>query len=305
MVDFIIFVHIMRFFLKIFALTLTLMLHLEAYCQIPTSLEQFLPLSRVKNGDLIFQKSAFNPAIHDESNDLCIQLRFQEEWLGLSNPPSEQNLSFHWNLPGSGHRLGMEAERWGNPQIRNQYIRLNYSYLFQIDEESSLSAGIHIDLASLKIDDKLLTNLNDPQDSYFLPDLQLGAAYNYRSLKFGISYGGLFNRNLEGRREDFLVKQQSLIASYSSKTRLGEVLALNSDILLMTDFSSIDYYLSTRFLYNELFSAGAFYNSIQTSKGLFLSVVLFEKLELGYQFYFNVINERLLGGHSLMLGMNL
>ncbi|MBN1952605.1 MAG: type IX secretion system membrane protein PorP/SprF [Bacteroidales bacterium] len=261
----------------------------------------YLPLARQNNGDLLFNKTAVNPSFSDPSVRWSGQVQFQEQWLGFSGSPTEQNAFFQWNIPETGHTAGIELERWGNADLRNRMVRFSYSYRHTLTEQSGLAAGLSLDLTSLKPDSLLTTFLRDPRNSYFIPNLHAGVSYRLRSMQFGISYGGIRSYSLEGIRQEYPVNLHELILSYTSLTTLGAVLSLNSDVVIMTDLGQLDYYLATRFIFKEKFSGGVYFNSVHNSKGLVLSFQGFKKLEIAYQFYFNVIGEQILGGHSFLI----
>lgn len=287
-------------------LTITfLILSITGYTQQQTGLDDYLPLLHHNNGDMIFNPTAVNPAMSNDSIAFLGRALLQEEWMGFSDSPTERNLTLIGQIPNTMHTVGLELEWWGNSSIRDRMIRLNYSYRYIINDEQSVKAGANIDFASLKLNETHEQVLEEPSNSYFHPNLHLGVCYTIKRFRFGLSYGGIVRNKLEGRREDYLITESSLLVNYTSWKKLGSSLKFRSDIILGSNFEKINYSFMTRFTFKEMITGGVFYNSINKSKGIIFSGLFFERFEIGYEFYFDVIEDKLLGGHALVLGYRL
>ena len=278
---------------------------LFTYGQQSATISDYLPIDRYNNGDLLFNQLAVNPAWGSDSILIQGRAQLQEQWIGFSESPVEQNFTISGHIPGTMHRAGIEVEWWGNRSIRNRLVRFNYRYLYVIDSRQSIIGGVNLDLASLKMDEIHGLVLADSSQSFFTPNLHLGVQYRYNRWTLGAAYGGLFKNELEGERYNYLVSERSLLLNYSSWTRIGAIFRFSSDVVLATNFEKLSYFIATRFTWKDMITGGVFYNSYNKSKGLLFSGLFFDHFEIGYQFYFNAIEDQLLGGHSVFLGYRL
>jgi len=281
------------------------LLSLTGNAQQGTTIDDYLPMNHHNNGDLLFNSTSVNPALSIDSLRFRCKTLIQEQWMGFGDSPAEINLSAQAGIPGTMHTAGIEYEWWGNNSVRNQLIRLNYSYKHVINPISFITGGINFDFSSLRLDEAFNAALEEPAESYFFPDIDLGICYTRKRQTIGLAYNGIINNSLDGTRKDYELAESGLLLNYSSWTRVGSLLKFHSGTVLETDFTRINYYLMTSFTVKDMITGGIFYNSIHTAKGFFVHAIFIKVIEIGYQFHFDIKDDLLLGGHTFYLGYRL
>ncbi len=162
---------------------------------------------------------AINPAATGVTEDIPIAFSFRKLWAGVPGSPSVQYLSGDMKLADAmGGGAKVFAYQAGH--IHKTGLELTYSYHFNINKSSRIALGLsglfyqyNLDKSNFKLeedDDKILYI----DGKKIVQDASFGAYYYAEKFYVGAAIPQLFNKNINFKKDDDVILQESQVRHY-------------------------------------------------------------------------------------------
>ncbi len=221
----------------------------------------------------------YNPAFAGSQEAICANVYGRQQWMGLAdvngNKVSPISGVFNIHAPiyaiSSGLGLNVVYDKTGFEQTLG--VKLNYAYRFVFkDESKSLGIGIGVSLTNKSIEfNKLiieqpadpLLKINQKESGIIIPDFDFGILYQQiNKIYAGISSTNLLEATTDignvsyGQQRNFY-----LTAGYYIKLtgKQKKALYIIPSLLVKSNLVNVQFDLTARMEYNNLFWAGASY----------------------------------------------
>jgi type IX secretion system PorP/SprF family membrane protein len=221
----------------------------------------------------------YNPAFAGSQEAICANVYGRQQWMGLAdvngNKVSPISGVFNIHAPiyaiSSGLGLNVVYDKTGFEQTLG--VKLNYAYRFVFkDESKSLGIGIGVSLTNKSIEfNKLiieqpadpLLKINQKESGIIIPDFDFGILYQQiNKIYAGISSTNLLEASTDvgnvsyGQQRNFY-----LTAGYYIKLtgKQKKALYIIPSLLVKSNLVNVQFDLTARMEYNNLFWAGASY----------------------------------------------
>ncbi|MFZ4436297.1 MAG: type IX secretion system membrane protein PorP/SprF [Flavobacterium psychrophilum] len=239
----------------------------------------------------MYNMSAINPAYAGSKENMTGGLLYRKQWVGLDGAPSTG--TFFLNTPvgkNVGVGLSLVSDKIGPVEENN--ISGDFSYTLNLGGERRLALGLKAGLALHKADFSLvIPTLPDPNDEAWLANpstkFNVGTGLFYYTNKYYVAFS--LPSMLKTTYLDYNgTKYGSEISHYFLTG--GYVFDINPT-LKFKPFTMIktaagaptSFDLSTNFLFNDKFEAGATYR-FQDSFGFMVNYLITPNLRLGYAY---------------------
>lgn len=234
----------------------------------------FSAFNQVQLTQYFLDGTLYNPAFAGSQVGICASMYGRQQWLGLTdvngNKVSPLSGVFNINAPiraiSSGVGLNVVYDKTGFEQTIG--VKLNYAYRIPFkDEEKSLGIGLALSLSRKSIDfgQLILQQPGDPllqtqqKESTIIPDIDFGIQY----LQLNKIYVGISGTNLLQYSADIGTvhygqnRNVYLTAGYYIKLmKTQNEIYLVPTMLVKSNFNNIQFDISARVEYNNLFWAG-------------------------------------------------
>jgi len=239
----------------------------------------FPVFSQVQLTQYFLDGTLYNPAFAGSQEAICANVYGRQQWMGLAdvngNKVSPISGVFNIHAPiyaiSSGLGLNVVYDKTGFEQTLG--VKLNYAYRFVFkDESKSLGIGIGVSLTNKSIEfnkmiieqpaDPLL-KINQKESGIIIPDFDFGILYQQiNKIYAGISSTNLLEASTDvgnvsyGQQRNFY-----LTAGYYIKLtgKQKKALYIIPSLLVKSNLVNVQFDLTARMEYNNLFWAGASY----------------------------------------------
>ncbi|MEN9322742.1 MAG: hypothetical protein RIT03_1843 [Bacteroidota bacterium] len=239
----------------------------------------------------MYNMSAINPAYAGSKENMTGGLLYRKQWVGLDGAPSTG--TFFLNTPvgkNVGVGLSFVSDKIGPVEENN--ISGDFSYTLNLGGERRLALGLKAGLALHKADFGLvIPTLPDPNDEAWLANpttkFNVGTGLFYYTNKYYVAFS--MPSMLKTTYLDYNgTKYGSEISHYFLTG--GYVFDINPTLkfkpfsmIKMAPGAPTSFDLSTNFLFNDKFEAGATYR-LQDSFGFMVNYLITPNLRLGYAY---------------------
>jgi type IX secretion system PorP/SprF family membrane protein len=239
----------------------------------------------------MYNMSAINPAYAGSKENMTGGLLYRKQWVGLDGAPSTG--TFFLNTPvgkNVGVGLSFVSDKIGPVEENN--ISGDFSYTLNLGGERRLALGLKAGLALHKADFGLvIPTLPDPNDEAWLANpttkFNVGTGLFYYTNKYYVAFS--MPSMLKTTYLDYNgTKYGSEISHYFLTG--GYVFDINPTLkfkpfsmIKMAPGAPTSFDLSTNFLFNDKFEAGATYR-FQDSFGFMVNYLITPNLRLGYAY---------------------
>ncbi len=275
----------------------------------------------------MFNEAGINPAYAGLDNSLVLTGIYRNQWQGLNESPSQQNINIHmpvYRLSG-GIGINVDNDRLGLE--RNLLATLAYNFHLPLNHSRKVSFGIgagffqkSLDGAAIRTPEGIYStgtiNHNDnlplPESdiSSTTPTFNAGIYYKSEALEIGLSSINIQEPSLVGDNfSTTLSRTYFLTATYNLD--LSGNISLHPSLLVKTDQTESQAEISLLVKYDDnIFLGGSFrgYNSntidaIAIIAGLDIS----ERIKIAYAYDLTLSNLNLVssGGHEILIQYNL
>lgn len=246
----------------------------------------------------MFNEFSFNPAVAGTKNFAPLTFSFRRQWMGMSEAPVTQNLSFH-SFIGKNTGAGIQFYNDVAGPTRRSGFSGTFSYAIQTSDNSRLSFGLSASLTQFMMDrERMNTEIPDDiavQNNTFnqlIPDFNFGAYW----------YGDRFFLGAAGynllQSEDDLFDLTTTVTSTLDRTlfvhggymfSVGETFGIEPSAMMRYMFNApMSFDGNLRFVYKDAYWLGASYryqDAISIILGADLGV-----MELGYSYDLGMSN---------------
>jgi len=239
----------------------------------------FPAFTQVQLTQYFLDGTLYNPAFAGSQEAICANVYGRQQWLGLAdvngNKVSPISGVFNINAPiyaiSSGLGLNVVYDKAGFEQTLG--VKINYAYRFVFkDESKSLGIGIGVSLTNKSIEfNKLiveqpadpLLKINQKESGIIIPDFDFGILYQQiNKIYAGISSTNLLEASTDignvsyGQKRNFY-----LTAGYYIKLtgKQKKALYIIPSLLVKSNLVNVQFDLTARMEYNNLFWAGVSY----------------------------------------------
>ncbi len=275
----------------------------------------------------MFNEASINPAYAGLDNSLVLTAIYRNQWQGLDQSPSQQNINIHmpvYRLSG-GIGINVDNDRLGLE--RNLLATLSYNFHLPLNRSSKISFGIgagffqkSLDGLGIRTPEGIYAageiNHNDnlplPERNVNVtsPTFDAGVYYKSDVLEIGLSSRNIQEPTLSGDNfSTILSRNYFFTASYNLD--LSGNISLHPSLLVKTDQTEWQSEISLLVKYDDnIFLGGSFrgYNSntidaVAIIAGLDIS----EKIKVAYAYDLTLSELNMVsnGGHEILLQYNL
>jgi type IX secretion system PorP/SprF family membrane protein len=239
----------------------------------------------------MYNMSAINPAYAGSKENMTGGLLFRRQWVGLDGAPSTG--TFFLNTPvgkNVGVGISLVSDKIGPVEENN--ITGDFSYTLNLGGERRLALGLKAGIATHKADFGLvIPTLPDPNDEAWLATpstkFNVGTGLFYYTNKYYVAFSlpsmlKTTYLDYNGTKYGSEISHYFLTGGYVFD--INPTLKFKPFTMIKTAAgapTSID--LSTNFLFNEKFEAGATYR-LQDSFGFMVNYMITPNLRLGYAY---------------------
>ena len=239
----------------------------------------------------MYNMSAINPAYAGSKENMTGGLLFRRQWVGLDGAPSTG--TFFLNTPvgkNVGVGVSLVSDKIGPVEENN--ITGDFSYTLNLGGEHRLALGLMAGIATHKADFGLvIPTLPDPNDEAWLATpstkFNVGTGLFYYTNKYYVAFSlpsmlKTTYLDYNGTKYGSEISHYFLTGGYVFD--INPTLKFKPFTMIKTAAgapTSID--LSTNFLFNDKFEAGATYR-LQDSFGFMVNYMITPNLRLGYAY---------------------
>jgi type IX secretion system PorP/SprF family membrane protein len=239
----------------------------------------------------MYNMSAINPAYAGSKENMTGGLLFRRQWVGLDGAPSTG--TFFLNTPvgkNVGVGISLVSDKIGPVEENN--ITGDFSYTLNLGGERRLALGLKAGIATHKADFGLvIPTLPDPNDEAWLATpstkFNVGTGLFYYTNKYYVAFSlpsmlKTTYLDYNGTKYGSEISHYFLTGGYVFD--INPTLKFKPFTMIKTAAgapTSVD--LSTNFLFNEKFEAGATYR-LQDSFGFMVNYMITPNLRLGYAY---------------------
>ena len=257
-----------------------------------------------------------NPASISSYNDISAALLYKKQWMGFDGAPTFQGLDFNMPIGETKSSIGLTAF---NDQIginRFTDIGINYSYQFQVGDESFLSFGLTGNLVmmqsnytELKVQDKQDPRFQEDTRNLLSPDFRFGAYYYQDDFYLGFSTPTMLKNRITGEQGNYNSTTEfdpSTIHYFlhsGYEFELSEKWKLQpSTMLKFVKGAPLQADLNAQVLYDDRYGLGIGYRSSEIMNAFF-NIRFARSFRVGYAYDFNLAEIRTSssGSHEIML----
>ncbi len=276
---------------------------------------------------LMFNEASINPAYAGLDNSLVLTGIYRNQWQGLDQSPSQQNINIHmpvYRLSG-GIGINVDNDRLGLE--RNLLATLAYNFHLPLNRSSKISFGIgagffqkSIDGLGIRTPEGIYAagtiNHNDnlplPERNVNVttPTFNAGIYYKSDALEMGLSSRNIQEPQLVG--DNFSTKlSRNYFFTASYNLDLSGNISLHPSLLIKTDQIEWQSEISTLVKYDDnIFLGGSFrgYNSNTIDAvALIAGLNISEKIKVAYAYDLTLSELNLVssGGHEILIQYNL
>lgn len=238
-----------------------------------------------------------NPGSVGQSDKICANAAFRNQWTGIPSAPVVTTFSAHapFNLFNRSHGVGINLMNDNIALNNDLFLSLAYSYKIDIGT-GVLGAGLNLGMANHSFDPSGLNGadvidiIGDdaiPQNaaSLFGFDMGLGAYYSTDNLYFGLSVTHLNQTSFdfpEELAETRLVRHYYATGGYNIQLP-NPIFELLPSFMIQTDGKNNHIYLNTNIRYNKRFWGGVSY-SVGGAGSVLAGIELMNGIRLGYSY---------------------
>ncbi|MCK9204537.1 MAG: type IX secretion system membrane protein PorP/SprF [Bacteroidales bacterium] len=238
----------------------------------------FSAFTQVQLTQYFLDGTLYNPAFAGSQGAFCANIYGRQQWISLKdengNKISPLSVVFNLNAPITTIHSGIGVNVVYNKAGFEQTIGLKVNYAYRIplkNVKNSLGIGLAISLSSKSIDFSQLTleQPNDPllkikqKESGFIPDFDFGIQYQQlKKIYMGLSgtnllesYTDIGNVNYGQKRNFYLTGGYYIKLMEKQK----KALYLIPSALVKSNLINVQFDISARVEYNDLFWAGVSY----------------------------------------------
>ena len=259
----------------------------------------------------MFNDFFINPAVAGTKSYQPIMVTARNQWVGLSDAPTTQTMSFHGSwINNMG--LGLIIANDVTGPARQAGLQLAYSYHILLKDEIYLSLGLSGSVTQ-HILNKSTIDLDDPNDNALLtgnnetivPDASFGVYCYGKQFYFGIAAPQLFESKVDFNTSDqletnSLTRHYYMHAGYKFKT--GDDIEIEPSLLIKgIKNAPFQFDINTKVIVKEFAWLGCSYRSMESIVALL--GLEYKDIALGYSYDFTLtsIKKYSTGSHELFL----
>jgi type IX secretion system PorP/SprF family membrane protein len=292
---------------KIGLFLVTGLIMINIYSQQAESISVYLPIDIVNSKDAFWNRKVINPSLSNDTIAIEACLISNQQWLGLKDAPTEDNITLTGRIPKTNSIIGMDlGYRWSY-KFKNQILRFNYSYKIDLNDKSDIKTGVNLGFSRYRFDPNQIyipgIGVSVSNWSYY-PNLDLGLTYRRLNQNIGISYLDMYKSSLKSDFSTYDITKRILVINYFSSYTITSSMKVIPELIVYSASHKTNLMLKGNIsLHDKLFAGLVFDNSISTF-GILISGVVFKYFEIGYIFEnVNSANIYSYGSHNLKLGI--
>lgn len=306
--------------MKIYFIIIVLLISLGAKAQQDPLISQYM-----------FNKMLVNPAGAGSDGPFNAMAIYRQQWVNMPGAPVTMGLLADGQIKNMPLGVGLAAFRTKLGPLSFTRLNSNFSYIFNVTNESTLSLGIQAGIIQYDVDPNGL-NLHDPihEDQTFssqilkrtIPDFGFGTLYQMENFFVGISIPHILqtkikflNREFENGQADKEIfakvfRHYYLVSGYTLPLE-GDLTLQGTTMFKYVQDAPLTADINLISTYKELFWAGVGYRTSFSKTLIFLAGVnvgkgIDQNIRIGYSFDLNLSKTVAYGGatHEIMLSYN-
>jgi hypothetical protein len=270
-----------------------------------------LNINNIGENIVFFDRQTLNPSFVNDTSRFYAGFVFHEQWVGMSNSPSDKTFSMNGRTPVLNSTIGFNSRFFSFSTFNYETYSLNFRNSFLVNNRSGISLGINVKYSRLKFSANIPGIVEYPVIAYNSDwthtfDIDFGLTFSYLNHNIGLSIQN-FLASKPGTNHTFqdLLNQESYILNYFPVFRISKSVNLLPEVIFIRMYNSNSYIINAKVNLWNWFNAGLIYDDrYDKSYGLMLSVFIFRYFEMGYASVLSSSSRTSTTGfHSFKLGV--
>ncbi len=261
------------------------------YSQTTTQYNNIETNERLRNYEVYLSRPVINPVNLTDSGQVFLGAKVKWQWVGLKYPERDIALDVETGILPYDISLGLFYRNRKALPIKHHLFIGSVKKGFDIGSHSSIEAGINLGIEQYKYDyseeaPAWFKKETAHSNSRFVPVLDLGAAYRYKKHCLGIAYKSLIKKeyNYPANGNKTSVNELNFVINYNTRIDISQHILFEPEVIAVLLNEDAYAILKGSVAIYNWFNAGALYNTLDESIGLYFGTTLFKRVCLGYLF---------------------